>query len=47
MEEGGGGKAQNPYLKIYQRIDQEQMEKHGLGHKSEFESDGTVLNAAY
>lgn len=41
------GKNQNPLLKIYQRIDQDQLEKHGLGHKSEFESDSGILNSAY
>lgn len=38
---------QNPLMKIYQRIDQEQLEKHGLGHKSELESDSQVLGAAH
>ena len=45
--EEAAGKTQNPLLKIYQRIDQDQLEKHGLGHKSELESETGVLNSAY
>lgn len=35
----------NPIMKVYSRVDQEQLEKIGMAHKSEFNNDQGGLKA--